>query len=182
MKLTLTATIFTLFFCSAYAGKFKEQIDVPKDHDCTCFGYEKKAVKCQWPELNCEPTSNSYKNYVYWCSKLNHFRQKKRKGDIEVTYNRTLTCYANLDVKTRTSITCGLIQPENELASPRSLPVLNYPTNATLPNFANWTSSFSAVKDQGTKNDCFYNRWYLLFPPNSRLVCILLGFRICCYL
>lgn len=151
MKLILTAPIITLFICLADAGKFKGQTAVPKDHDCTCVGYEKKATECQWPQRNCDPTSNAFINYVYWCGKLNGFRQKKRNGDTEATYNRTLTCYANLDVKTRTSITCGLIQPQNEIASPRSLPVMNYPTNATLPNFANWTSWFPAVKDQGSK-------------------------------
>lgn len=150
MKGTLTATIITLFIWSAYADQSEEQIEVPEDHDCSCIGYEEKAVECQWPQQNCDPLSNDFKNYVHWCSKLNAFRQKKRNGEIEATYNRALTCYANLDVKTRTSITCGLIQPDDEDASPRSLPVMNYPTNATLPNFANWTSSFPAVKDQGS--------------------------------
>lgn len=136
---------------------FKKQIAVPANLDCGCTGYVAKATECLWPQQTCDQTSEVFKNFVFWCSKVNTFRESKRNGTVESTYIRRLTCKSNLSLQQRQAIQCGLkvpATPKYLLAQPSIPPLI--PFTAPVPTVTyDWTDKFLPIKDQMNCGSCW---------------------------
>lgn len=136
---------------------FKKQTGVLKNLDCGCTGYVAKATECLWPQQTCDQTSESFKNFVFWCSKVNSFRDSKRNGTTESTYTRALTCKANLNLQDRQAIQCGTKMPgmpKSQLAQNGIPPLIPF-TDPVPTVTSDWTDKFLPVKDQMNCGSCW---------------------------
>lgn len=141
------ALLITGCFSAVNVSVFKVQTNVKPDHDCSCDGYIAKAVECGWEDQKCP--SDTYDNYIYWCEKLNAFRDDKREGNTPAKYNRTLTCHSNLSRDERYSIFANL----KPAPTPRYFETIKdidsrVPFMTVPVTSIDWTSKFPEVKYQ----------------------------------
>lgn len=153
----VSAIISAVCIIKVVQSQYTCQSNVKPNRDCSCDGYEAKAKQCGWKEKICDESSDSYRNYKDWCDDLNGFRDKKRAGETEATYNRTCTCLDFLSEEQRQKIQLGVKVPE---VRPRSLDVgytvaPGIPFNIRVPTKANWTVSFGPIKNQLSCGACW---------------------------
>lgn len=141
-------------FTEIAVNAFKVQTNVKADHDCSCTGFIAKAKECGWEDKSCP--SGNYDNYVYWCEKLNAFRDAKRTGDTPATYVRTLTCQSYLSRNERNAIFAN----EKPAPTPKyfySIEDLDskVPLSTAPVTSIDWTSEFGDVKNQNPCGSCW---------------------------
>lgn len=152
------AFLITGCFAVVNVAAYTAQTNVKANHDCSCTGYIAKAKECGWQDQTCNPSNPStvYKNYVYWCETLNAFRDDKREGNTPAKYGRHLTCESNLSLKERNAM----------FANEQPAPISKFfqatedidrkvPFTTTPVESIDWTSYFTAVKDQNPCGSCW---------------------------
>lgn len=104
------------FLCIAIAFvSFEVYSEAPPNEDCSCAGFTRKAIECEWEKkvAECSKVSKYYKNYKIMCKLLNKYRDLKRIGKLPHDGTRNMTCESYKPLPQRMKEKFGTRRPSN---------------------------------------------------------------------